>query len=336
MANGHDRRAVVTGHARKLRAAVVQAPGVPFDTPASVASLAGLAAEAAGNGCDLVLFPEAFLGGYPRGLTFGATVGSRDAEGREWFRRYHAAAVDLDGPVVGELEAIAAELGLVIVVGVIERSGGTLFCTVITLDPQNGLIGRRRKLMPTGTERVVWGTGDLSQPAVLQTRLGTVGAAICWENYMPLLRTYMYSQGVELWCAPTADAREGWEATMRHVALEGRCFVLSANQFIRRSDYPDDYPLDLAPDTVLCDGASMVVDPLGNVLAGPVRDGCATLVVDLDLDDIPRATLDFDVVGHYARPDLFALEVDTRPRSVVRRLTQPEPRDSSTPVVSSL
>jgi nitrilase len=305
--------------ARQVTVGVVQAPGVPFDPDASVAQVRRYATEAAERGCEFALFPEAFIGGYPRGITFGATIGRRSDEGREWFRRYHAAAVEIDGPQVEELARISAETGVTLVVGIIERAGGTLFCAVVWIDPERGVIGTRRKLLPTGAERIVWGQGDLSQPTVVQTAHGSVGAAICWENYMPLLRTSMYDQGVKIWCAPTADDREGWEATMRHIALEGRCFVLSANQFIRRSDYPADYPLDVPADTVLSEGASMIVDPLGRVLAGPERSGEKLLVATLDLDEIPRAQLDFDVVGHYGRSDLFSLHVDARPRQLVHR-----------------
>ncbi|GAA4555487.1 nitrilase [Pseudonocardia xishanensis] len=298
---------------------------MPFDPRASVEVVRDYARRAVDLDRQLVLFPEAFVGGYPRGLTFGASVGRRTPEGRDWFRRYHEAAVDLDGPEVAELCGIAAATGLVMVVGVIERSGGTLYCTAVWLDPEEGVVGTRRKLLPTGTERVVWGSGDLSRTPVHQTRVGRVGAAICWENYMPLLRTYMYSKGVQIWCAPTADDRDGWVATMRHIALEGRCFVLAANQFVRRSDYPVDYPLDAPAEEVLCTGGSVIVDPLGTVLAGPEREGEALLCADLDLADIPRATLDFDAVGHYSRSDLFSLHVDTRPQHLVDDGTSDRP-----------
>jgi nitrilase len=301
-----------------VRAAVVQDAGVPFDRDASLSILRQYVDRAVESGCDLVLFPEAFLGGYPRGFSFGTAIGSRSPDGREWFRRYHANAVEVGGPATNYLEELAAAKGIFIVVGIIERVGGTLFCSVVSVDPVDGIVGHRRKLMPTGAERIAWGSGDLSLAPVIRSRLGSIGTAICWENYMPLLRTYMYSRGVQIWCAPTADPRDAWVASMRHIAVEGRCFVLAANQFTRRSDFPDDYPLDVAGDTVLCDGASMIVDPLGNVLAGPHRDGPTMLVANLDLDEIPRAYLDFDAVGHYARGDLFTLEVNIRPTDVVR------------------
>ena len=168
-------------------------------------------------------------------------------------------------------------------------------------------------------ERLVWGFGDGSTLPVFETPLGRLGAVICWENYMPLLRTAMYAQGIGLYCAPTVDDRETWVPTMRHIALEGRCFVLSTCQFARRADYPADYqPVQGdAPDTVLIRGGSCVVNPLGQVLAGPVYDQPAIVTADLDLNDIPRATLDLDVVGHYARPDIFQLRVNTHPTQAV-------------------
>ncbi|RHW29143.1 carbon-nitrogen hydrolase family protein [Nocardioides immobilis] len=302
-----------------LTVAVVQSAGVPFEPDASLETARRLAEQAAHDGSKLTLFPEAFLGGYPRGMTFGATVGRRSAEGREWYRRYHGAAVELDGPQVAELQRISSDTDMTLLMGVIERSGGTLYCTALVIDPGDGLIGWRRKLLPTAAERVVWGQGDLSLPPVVRTRHGQVGVAICWENYMPLLRTYMYSQGVRIWCAPTADDRDGWEATMRHIALEGRCFVLSSNQFSKRSDYPPDYPLDVPSDEVLTTGGSMIVDPLGNVLAGPERSGEAVLTATLDFDEIARSQLDFDVVGHYSRGDLFTLKVSTASSDLVEQ-----------------
>jgi nitrilase len=294
-------------------AAVVQAAPVAFDVEATLAKVERLTAEAAGGGAQLVVFPEAFVSCYPRGITFGAAVGSRTDEGRVWFRRYWESSVDVPGPVVERLGAIAAEHGVHLVIGVIERDGGTLYCTALFLAPSGECLGKHRKLMPTAAERLVWGFGDGSTMPVLDTPLGRLGAVICWENYMPLLRMSMYEKGIQLWCAPTADARETWGASMRHIACEGRCFVLSANQFARRSDYPSDYPLEAEPDEVLCRGGSVIVSPLGDVLAGPAVEGETILRAELDLARIAEAKYDLDVVGHYARPDVFTLSVDERP-----------------------
>jgi len=291
---------------------------VVFDREATLDKLAKLAAEAGAGGARLVVFPEAFLSGYPRGVDFGTVIGNRTPEGREQFRRYWESSVDVPGPAVDRLVEIAAENDQHLVVGVVERDGGTLYCTALFVSP-DGLLGKHRKLMPTAAERSVWGFGDGSTLPVVDTPLGRIGAVICWENYMPLLRMAMYAKGVQLWCAPTADGRETWLPTMRHIALEGRCFVLSCNQFTRRRDFPADLPNDLAdgPDDVVSTGGSCIVGPLGQVLAGPAWDGEEILYADVDLDDITRAKFDFDVTGHYARPDIFRLIVDEEPKPAV-------------------
>ena len=302
-----------------VRASVVGGAPVAFDLVRSLERVAELTARAAAEGSQLVVFPEAFLGGYPKGIDFGARVGQRTPEGRDWFRRYRDAAVEVPGPATEALGAIAHEHDVHLVVGVVERDGGTLYCTVVFLGPDGGLLGKHRKLMPTAMERLIWGFGDGSTLPVLETPLGRIGAVICWENYMPALRLTMYAKGIQLYCAPTVDDRETWLPTMRHIALEGRCFVLSANQFARRRDYPADYaPLQGDdPDAVLIDGGSCIVDPLGRVLAGPVFGEEAILTADLDLDQIARGTFDFDAIGHYARPDVFRLSVDERPKPPV-------------------
>ena len=303
-----------------IRAAVVQDGAVAFDPSATLERVAARMAEAARAGARLVVFPEAMIGGYPKGVDFGARVGMRSDQGRVDFERYWDGAIDVPGPVTDQLGALAGEHGLYLVIGVIERSGSTLYCTALYFSSEGALLGRHRKVMPTAMERIIWGYGDGSTLRVLDTPLGKLGAVICWENYMPLLRTAMYAQGIELYCAPTVDDREVWVPTMRHVAREGRCFVLSACQYTQRRDYPADYaPIQGDdPDTVLIRGGSVIVDPLGNLLAGPVYDQSQVLVADLDLSLIPRARYDFDPVGHYARPDLFTLVVNTTPQSPVR------------------
>ena len=300
------------------RVAVIQAGSVPFDTPATVIKTLSLIASAAAEGAELVVFPEAFLGTYPKGLTFGSPVGRRTAEGREEFLRYASGAVSLDGPEIAQVEQAAHEAGVFVVLGLIERLGSTLYCTVAFIDAELGLVGHHRKLMPTAGERLIWGQGDGSTLPVVDSPAGRVGAVICWENYMPLLRTAMYAQGVELYCAPTVDDRDVWQHTMRHIALEGRCFVLAACQFIQLSDYPEDYESVIATDDdQLIRGGSVIIDPLGEVLAGPVYGQECILYADIDLDRRTRSHLDLDVVGHYARPDVFQLHVDDRPKHPV-------------------
>ena len=299
-------------------AAVVQAAAEGFELERGLQKVEGLAAKASENGAALAVFPEAFLPGYPKGITFGTVVGDRTREGREQFRRYFDAAVDVPGPVPDRLAGIAAEMGLHLVIGVVERDGGTLYCTVLFFSP-DGYLGKHRKLMPTAAERLVWGFGDGSTMPVFDTPVGRIGAVICWENYMPLLRMAMYAKGVQIYCAPTADGRDTWLSTMRHVALEGRCFVLSCNQFTRRGDLPEDIPNALADAAgdVLSTGGSCIISPLGEVLAGPARDGEQILFAEIDLDEIARGKFDFDVVGHYARPDVFRLVVDEAPKPPV-------------------
>ncbi len=302
-----------------VRAAVVQAAPVAFDRERTLERVRELSAEAVGRGAKLVVFPEAFVSAYPRGLSFGAVVGSRTEAGREEYRRYWESAVDVPGPAVETLGDIAAQSSVYLVVGVIERDGGTLYCTVLFFAPDGRYLGKHRKLMPTASERLIWGFGDGSTLPVFDTPLGKLGAVICWENYMPLLRMAMYAKGIQLYCAPTADGRDTWLPTMRHIALEGRCFVLSCNQFCRRSDYPADYATSFGddPDTVVSRGGSCIIGPLGQILAGPNFDGEAILTADLDMGDIARGKFDFDVVGHYARPDVFQLRVNEQPRPPV-------------------
>lgn len=301
------------------KVAVVQAAAIPFDAEASTTKAVGLMAEAAGAGATLAVFPEAFLGGYPKGSAFGAPVGIRTPEGREQYRRYADAAVALDGPEVARLCEASREHGLAIVIGVIERAGGTLYCTAVMIHPDEGVAGIHRKLMPTGGERVVWGFGDGSTLDTMQTSAGRVGTVICWENYMPLLRQAMYAKGVELYCTPTADDRPTWAATITHIALEGRTHVLSACQFLTRDAFPDDHPFDEEPPggDIVMRGGSMIVAPSGAVLAGPVFDEEAILYAEIDPADRTRGHLDFDAVGHYARPDVFELRVNTRAQHAV-------------------
>ena len=197
----------------------------------------------------------------------------------------------------------ARRLELHIVVGVVERDGGTLYCTSLLFSPE-GLVGKHRKLMPTAMERLIWGMGDGSTMQVVETEIGRIGMAICWENYMPLYRQHLYEQGVQLWCAPTVDSREMWRTSMRHIAYEGRCFVLSACQRVVKEDWPD----DLRGVGAVIEGRSLIVSPFGDVLAGPTET-TGLAVAEIDMDEIARGKFDLDVAGHYNRPDLFGFGV---------------------------
>lgn len=310
------------GYDRSLNAvtvAVVQAGSILFETRRTLQKLELLYREAAERGAKLVLFPEAYLGGYPKGINFGAVVGSRSTEGRDHFRAYYEAAVDVPGPETAVIGDFVAALGVELVLGTIERARGTLYCSVLFFGRDGQLRGKHRKLVPTASERLIWGMGDGSTMPVFETEAGVVGAAICWENYMPLFRTSMYAKGVNIWCAPTVDDREVWQSTIRHIALEGRCFVLSACQYLSRSDCPPWYHPAQGdePGTVLIEGGSVIVSPLGEILAGPARTGELVLTAELNLDEIARGKFDLDVTGHYARPDVFSLTVDERPKTTV-------------------
>jgi nitrilase len=301
-------------------AACVQAAPVAFNLSQTLEKAADLATDAAKTGAKLILFPEAFVSAYPRGANFGTIIGARTDEGREQFRMYHASSIEVPGPAVDVLADIAKKNQTFLVVGVIERDGGTLYCTVLFFNAEGLFLGKHRKLMPTGAERLVWGFGDGSTLPVYDTSIGRVGAVICWENYMPMLRAAMYAERIQIYCAPTADGRPTWAATMQHIALEGRCFVLSSNQFCRRSDYPADYVSSLpeSGDAIVSRGGSCIVDPLGNILAGPLWDREGVITAEVDLRAVTRGLYDFDPVGHYSRPDIFSLTVDKRPKLSVR------------------
>ena len=305
---------------QQLKVAVVQAAPVLFDREATVDKACGLIEKAAERKAQLILFPEAFIPAYPRGLAFGTVVGSRSPVGRSIWQRYWENTVEVPGPVTRKLGEAAGKANVYLAIGVIERdtqrSKGTVYCTLLYFGSDGRLLGKHQKLKPTGGERLIWGEGDGSTLTVIQTEFCRIGGLICWENYMPLARMTMYSKGVEIYLAPTADARDTWQATLRHIACEGRCFVLGCNQYMTKDMYPDDFKglreLDEQPE-IMCRGGSAIISPLGKTLAGPLYGQEGILFADLDLGEIARSKFDFDVVGHYARPDVFQLIVNENP-----------------------
>jgi nitrilase len=286
----------------KIKTAVAQIGSAMFDTPATLRRVEQLCREASSAGIELLVFPEALLGGYPKGMDFGAMVGARTEQGRDLFLRYWNAAIDCPGPETAELAAWSRELGLHIVIGVVERAGSTLYCTSLLFTPAEGLATKHRKLVPTASERVIWGRGDGTTMQVTETEIGRIGMAICWENYMPLFRQHLYNQSVQLWCAPTVDARPIWRTSMQHIAYEGRCFVLSACQYLTLEDWGPNPPANVGR----IEGGSIIASPFGAVLAGPAEKN-SLLCAELDLDDIVRGKFDLDVAGHYNRPDVFSI-----------------------------
>ncbi|NEU30898.1 carbon-nitrogen hydrolase family protein [bacterium LRH843] len=303
------------GH--NVRVAVVQASSVIMDREASTEKAIQLIEKAGGEGANIVAFPEAFIPAYPRGLTFGTTVGNRSPEGRKDWLRYWENSVPVPSETTEKLGEAARKAGVYLVIGVIERdqesSSGTVYCTVLFFGPDGVLLGKHRKLRATGSERLIWGEGDGSTMPVIDTPYGKIGTLICWENYMPLARAAMYSKGVQILITPTADARDTWQSTIKHIALEGRCFVLSSNQYVTKDMYPTDLAcydeLAASPDE-MCRGGSAIVGPLGNYVSEPIYGKEDILIANIDLRDIAYSQFDFDVVGHYSRPDVFQLLVN--------------------------
>ncbi|MGE6413617.1 carbon-nitrogen hydrolase family protein [Planococcus kocurii] len=303
----------------KFKVAVVQAGAEIMDKEKGVAKTVRLIQEAARQQANIIVFPEAFIPAYPRGMSFGAVVGSRDLEGRKDFREYWDNSITAPGPETQAIGKAARQAGAYVVIGVIEKdsngSQGTLYCTVLFFGPDGELLGKHRKLKPTGSERLIWGQGDGSTLPVFETPYGRLGALICWENYMPLARAAMYDKGIQIYVMPTADGRDTWTSTVRHVAAEGRCFVLSCNQYSTKSMYPEaissraefqELPEEMSR------GGSCIAGPLGELIVEPVYGEETILYAELDLDQIAESQFDFDVSGHYARPDVFQLSVNEK------------------------
>jgi len=301
----------------KVKVGVVQEHPVFFDKEGTIDKIETLLSENVKEAYDLMVFPESFIPGYPRGFTFGATIGKRSEEGRQLYAEYHKNSLDLQSDSLVRLEKLSRIYKTYLVIGVTESnaSNGSLHCSMLYISPTKGLLGVHRKIKPTGTERVVWSEATGEDLVTYKTGIGKLGGLICWENYMPLARMAMYQKGVEIYIAPTADARESWVASMRHIALEGRCFVLGCNQFITKDMYPEKYRdlLSEEEEEIMCPGGSIIVGPGGKILEGPLWNTNGILTSILDLEDISRQKLDFDVNGHYSRKDIFEFCVRDQP-----------------------
>jgi nitrilase len=292
-----------------VRVAAVQATPVFLDREATTEKACALVQEAAAGGAQLAVFPEAFVPTYPDWVWRAPSWN----DGR-FLRLLYENAVEVPGPVVDRLGAAAAEAGCYVAIGVDEIEGGTLYNTLLYLGPDGRLLQRHRKLMPTGGERLVWGMGDGSELGVVRTPFGTVGGLICWENYMPLARAAVYAQGVDIYLAPTWDNDDVWQATVRHIAKEGRVHVISVAPLLRGSDVPEALRRDLygGDEDWMSRGRSVIVRAGGEVLAGPVEEREEILYADLDVAAARAQRRMFDPVGHYSRPDVFRLQVDDR------------------------
>lgn len=299
----------------KIKVCLVQDNPVFFNKKKTIDKMESIIEKNA-NQCDLMVFPESFIPGYPRGFSFGAVVGKRTKEGRELFTTYYKNSIDLNGSDMARIIELSKVHDIYLCVGITERqeANGSLYCTLVYISPTQGLLGVHRKIKPTGTERLIWSEAGAESLTTFDTRIGKLGGLICWENYMPLARMAMYRKGVEIYIAPTADSRSTWTATLQHIALEGRCFVLGCNQYFTKEMYSPKYQEQVpTDDSDFCEGGSVIISPLGEIIAGPLFGTSGCLFAELDLDEVQNSKLDFDVIGHYSRDDIFKLKIKDQP-----------------------
>lgn len=300
----------------KVKVCVVQDSPVFFDKKRSIDKLETLVKKHSAKGVQLLLFPESFIPGYPRGFSFGTVIGKRSEAGKKLYAEYHKNSLNIDSPDLRRLERIAKKNKVYLIVGVTEQksNNSSLYCSMLYISPKKGLLGVHRKIKPTGTERLIWAESDGKDLVSYDTKVGKLGGLICWENYMPLARMSMYQQGVQIYLAPTADGRESWIHTMQHIAMEGRCYVLGCNQYFTKSMYPKKYQaLVEDPEDNICKGGSVIVAPDGEIMKGPLWDKAGVLSATLDLDKLIPHKMDFDAAGHYNRPDVFDFTVNGQP-----------------------
>lgn len=299
----------------KVKVCLIQDAPVFFDKEASLQKLTTLVEKYSAE-ADLIVFPESFIPGYPRGFSFGAKVGRRSDEGKALYAEYVNNCIDLGGVDRKRLEELSKSNNTYLVIGATEKESqhGSLYCSMIYISPTQGLLGVHRKIKPTGTERVIWSEAAGESLVTFDTSIGKLGGLICWENYMPLARMSMYQKGVEIYLAPTADSRPSWTSTMQHIAMEGRCFVLGCNQYFTKSMYPKRFHSQIKDEEEnMCEGGSIIVSPIGEILAGPLFGSAGALLAELDLEEVSKSKLGFDVVGHYSRKDIFNYSVNGQP-----------------------
>lgn len=304
--------------------AIIQKAPVLLDKNKTIQKAVVSVEEAASHGAKLIIFPEAFIPGYPSWIWRLRPGGDWDLS-EEIHTLLLKNAVNLNSDDLVPLYEAAKKHQVTIVCGIDEResqlSQATLYNTVIIIGHDGHLQNRHRKLMPTNPERMVWGFGDASGLKVVDTPCGKIGTLICWENYMPLARYALYAQGIEIYIAPTYDSGDGWLGTMQHIAREGCCWVVGSGNALKYSDIPEDFPgreeLFSASEEWLNPGDSIVIAPGGEIVAGPMRNEQAILYAEVDSERVGSARRTLDVAGHYARPDIFKLHVNTKPQSPV-------------------
>ncbi len=304
---------------KKVNVAIVQASPVLFNKKSTLERCLELIDKASLKNPDLIVFPESFIPAYPRNMIFGTTIGSRSDKGRQIWEKYFNNSVDVPGEETSILAEAAKRSGAFISMGITEREGKSLYCTQLFFSPSGKLSGKHRKIKPTGAERLVWGEGDGSTLSTHKINNTIIGTLICWENYMPLARMALYNKGVNIYLAPTADNRDSWQSTLKHIAQEGRCFVIACNQFVLASDYPEDIASSegIKSEKILSRGGSCIVSPLGEYIKKPVWDKEEIIYAELDLNLTIRSSLDFDAAGHYNRPDIFTFDATKQPDTII-------------------
>jgi nitrilase len=300
----------------KCRIALVQAEPVLFDKKSSLDKALGYIEETAGKGAELIVFPELFIPGYPVGMNFGFSIGKRTEPGRADWKRYYDASVVVGMEEFHQLSDAAKKTGTYISIGFSERDavGGTLYNSNAIFEP-DGSFKIHRKLKPTGSERLVWGDADKHYFPITETPWGPIGSLICWESYMPLARVALYQKGITIYISPNTNDNPEWQATIQHIAIEGKCYFINADMVIRKESYPSNLnglaEIDVLPE-IICRGGSCIIDPYGHYVTEPIWDEETVIYAELDMDLPAACKMEHDAVGHYARPDVLQLIVSDR------------------------